>query len=152
MRDEQGGQGDSSVAAIKARSRSYVVFISSVQAFDKLFKNSELCRLGIEILKSDNLAVLQRWRVRGLSIDEVNPSLIRGIAIGDKSDALIGFSSTDGLIHSTDCRLGASVVGDMAGSDFKVIGRDEKEGVVMLALHLDVGFITVSNGSTLQFL
>ena len=86
-----------------------------------------------------------------MSIDEVNSGRVRGIAIGNKSDALIGFSSTDGLIHSADGRLGATIVGYMIGSDFKVISGDEKEDVLMFALDLDVGFIAGSKGVDTTF-
>lgn len=39
----------------------------------------------------------------------------------------------------------------MVGSDFKVIGGDEKEDVVMFALDLDVGFIAGSKGVDVAF-
>lgn len=54
---------------------------------------------------------------------------------------LIGLSSTNGLIHGDYSWLSASVICDVIGSNFKALGRDKEEDVIMLTLDFDVGFI-----------
>lgn len=54
---------------------------------------------------------------------------------------LVLLSGTDGLIHGNYCWLSASVICDVIGRDFEVLGRYKEEDVIMLALYFNVGFI-----------
>lgn len=56
--DDQRSKGDGSVRAVKAVRRFHVEFISSVKALNELFKGSELLGLFIEILKANDLMML----------------------------------------------------------------------------------------------
>lgn len=55
---EQSCKRDRSIRAIKAMRGFHVIFISPVKAFNELFKGSELLRLFIEILKANDLMML----------------------------------------------------------------------------------------------
>ena len=55
---KEGDQGESPIGAVKAVGRFYMVFKGAVETFDELFVGSELLRLTVEILKSNDLAVL----------------------------------------------------------------------------------------------
>ncbi len=78
----------------------------------------------------------------GVGIDEMDACRIRGIAVSDESDLLIGFCSADGLLHGYDSVLGVPGVCDVIGSDFEAFGRDKKEDVIMFAHDFDISFIT----------
>jgi hypothetical protein len=58
--DKESGKRDSAIGIVKAMRRLNVVFIGSVETFDDLFKGSELFRLLVEVLKADDLMVLDR--------------------------------------------------------------------------------------------
>ncbi len=93
-------------------------------------------------MKADDLIMLDIGTISGDSVDEMNAGGIRGVAIGNKSDLLIGLSSSDSFLHGDYSRQGVSVVCDVIGSDFKTFGRDKKEDVIMLAHDFDISFIT----------
>ena len=58
MGDKQGDQGECTIDAVKAVGRFYMVFKGPVESFDELFVGSEVLGLTVEILESDDLAVL----------------------------------------------------------------------------------------------
>jgi hypothetical protein len=55
---KQDDQGESTVGAVKAVGRFYMVFKGAVESFDELLVGSELFGLTVEILEPDDLAVL----------------------------------------------------------------------------------------------
>jgi len=65
---------------------------------------------------------------------------------------LIGLSSADSLLHGDDGRLGASIVCDVIGSNFKIFRGDKQEDVIMLALDFNVGFIPGAYGVDRAFM
>lgn len=69
---EQSSQRDSSIRAIKAVRRFHVVFISPVKALNELFKGSEFLGLFIEVLKANDLMMLDIETISRVGIDEVN--------------------------------------------------------------------------------
>lgn len=107
---EQSSQRDSSVRAIKAVRRFHVVFVSSVKAFNELFKGSEFFGFFIEVLKANDLMMLDIGAINRVGIDEVYAGGIRGIAVSNESDLLSGLSSADSLLHGDYSRLSASVI------------------------------------------
>ena len=58
MSDDEGCEGNSAVIGCKAAAWTDVEFESSVESFDELFEGPEDRRFFIEILKPDNLTVL----------------------------------------------------------------------------------------------
>jgi len=58
MGHKQGDQGKSTIGAVKAVGRFYMVFKGSVESFDELLVGSELLGLTVEILEPNDLAVL----------------------------------------------------------------------------------------------
>ena len=63
MSNKEGSKGDSAIDNIKAVRRLHMIFVSSIEAFDELFKRSKLFGFLIEVLESDNLMVLNIWIV-----------------------------------------------------------------------------------------
>jgi len=58
--NKEGSKSYSAINAIEAVRRFNMVFIGSIEAFNKLFKRPKLLRLFIEVLKADDLVVLDR--------------------------------------------------------------------------------------------
>lgn len=92
-------------------------------------------------MKADDLTMFDSWINILVGIDEMDTCGIRGVAVGNNGNLLMGLGSADGLIHGGNGRLGSSVVGDMIGSDFQAFRRDKKEDVIMFAHDLDIGFM-----------
>ena len=138
--NKQGSKRDCAIRAIKPVRRFYVVFISSVKTLNELFEGSEFLGLFIEVLKSNDLMMLDIRTISRDGVDEVDAGWISGIAIGNKDDLLIRLSSTDRLLHSDYSRKSFSVVSYMVSSDFKTFTGDKEEDVIMLAMDFNVGF------------
>jgi len=127
-----------------------MVLKGSVESFDELFVGSELLGLAIEILESDDFAVLEGRILGSFGIEEVDACGIGGVAIGDQDKSLVGICGADGLFHGDNSWEGVPGVGQVVGGDFEVLGRDEEEDIVMFSQDLDVGFIPsadFTNGS-----
>lgn len=58
MGHKQDDQGERTIGAVKAVGRFDMVFKGAVESFDELLIGSKLLGLVIQILKSDDLAVL----------------------------------------------------------------------------------------------
>lgn len=58
MGHKQDDKGESTIGAVKTMGRFYMVFKGPVEAFDELLVGSELFGFTVEILESDDLAVL----------------------------------------------------------------------------------------------
>jgi len=142
MSHKQGDQSESAIDAVKAMGRFDVVFEGSVETFDELLVGSELLGLTVEILESDDLAVLEGWIIGFFGIEEVDASGIGGVPIGYKSESLVGICGANGLSHRNNSREGFSGVGQVVGGDLEIFGRDEEEDIVMFAKDLDVGLIS----------
>jgi hypothetical protein len=82
--NKQSSKRDSAIRAIKAVRRPHMILVSSVKAFNELFKGSELCRFFIEILKADDLTVLDVMSILGTCVYEVNTGRIRRVAISNE--------------------------------------------------------------------
>lgn len=70
-------------------------FVGAVEAFDELFEGSEARRDRIKVLKSDD--VVKREGLRKERIQEMDGVLIRGVAVGDEDEFLVGLSGSDGF-------------------------------------------------------
>lgn len=79
MCDEKSSEGSSAIRAIKARRRFYVVFISSVKTLNELLKESELFWLFIEVLKTDDLMMLDIGAMSRVGINKVDACGIEGL-------------------------------------------------------------------------
>jgi len=141
MGHKQGDQGEGAVDAVKAVGRFYMVLKGSVESFDELLVGSELLGLAIEILESDDFAVLEGGIFGSLGIEEVDACGIGRVAIGDQDKSLVGICGADGFFHGNNSREGVPGVGQVVGGDFEALGRDEEEDIVMFSQDLDVGFI-----------
>lgn len=95
--NKESGKSDSTVFRFKTVSRSGVEFVSTVKTLDKLFKRPECFGFGIEVLKPDNF--LEREGFIERLVNKMYAGRIRRIAVGNKSDILIRFSSTDDFDH-----------------------------------------------------
>ena len=71
----------------------------------------------------------------------MDASGIGGIAIGYQDNGLVWISSANGLFHGNNSREGFSGGGQVVGSDFERLGRDEKEDIVMFSEDFEVGLI-----------
>ena len=58
MGHKEDDQGEGTIGTVKAMGRFNVVFKGAVEAFDELFVGSKLLGLTVEILESNDLAVL----------------------------------------------------------------------------------------------
>jgi len=76
MSYEQSSQRNSAIRAIKAVRRLHVVFISPVKALNELFEGSEFLRLFIEVLKADDLMMLDIGAINRVGIDEMDAGWI----------------------------------------------------------------------------
>jgi len=141
MGHKQGDKGESTVDAVKAVGRFYMVFKGPIESFDELLVGSELLGLAIEILESDDFAVLEGRILGSLGIEKVYSCGIRGVAIGHEDKGLGWVCGANGLFHGNNRREGFPGVGQVVGGDFQRLGRDEEEDIVMFAQDLDVGFI-----------
>lgn len=72
MSNEQSSQRDSAIRAIEAMRGFHVVFISSVKALNELLEGSELLGLFIEVLKANDLMMLDIGVISRVGIDEVD--------------------------------------------------------------------------------
>ena len=138
---KQDDQGESTVGAVKAVGRFYMVFKGPIESFDELFVGSELLGLAIEILESDDFAVLEGRILGSLGIEEVDACGVGRVAIGDQDKSLVGICGADGLFHCNNSGEGFPGVGQVVGGDLQGFGRDEEEDIVMFPEDLDVGFI-----------
>lgn len=119
-----------------------MILEGSVEALNELLEGSVLFGLGIKVLETNNLFMLNRLGIISLGINEMNASWIRRVSVADKGYLLISRSSPDGFIHSDNGRLSAPVVGHVIRGDFQALGRDKEEDIMVLAQDLDVGLIT----------
>lgn len=65
MGHEQSSKRDSAVRAIKAMRRFDMVLISSAKALNELFERSEIFGFFIEVLKADDLVMLDVGTISG---------------------------------------------------------------------------------------
>jgi len=141
MGHKQGDQGESTIGAVKAVGRFYMVFKGSVESFDELLVGSEVLGLRVEILEPDDLAVLEGRILRSLGIEEVDPCGIGRVSIGHKDKGLVWICCANGLFHCNNSREGFPGVGQVVGGDLEALGRDEEEDIVMFPQDFDVGLI-----------
>jgi len=109
-------------------------------------------RLRIEILQADDLVMLDRPMIVFLGIEVMNACGIRGIAVGDKYDFLLGCCGPDRLVHGDNSRMSIAVIRHVVGDDFEVTARDEEKDVPMLSQDLDIGFISCADGVDRAFM
>jgi hypothetical protein len=118
-----------------------MVFEGSVEAFNELLVGSVGLGLTVEVLEPDHGAVLKRWVLGSLGVEEVDARGIGGISIGHKDNGLMGVCGANGLCHCNNGGEGISCVCHMVGGDLEALGRDEEEDIVMFSEDLDVGLI-----------
>ena len=140
--DEQGGEGQGAVGGGKAAGGADVIFVSTIEAFDKLFEGAELRRGGFQILQTDYLS----QRVGGLgsgsmSVEEVQAGLISGVAVGDEAQGLIGGQGAGSLAQGHGGGQGIALRGDVIGRDVMPLGVEKEESVWVLAGDPDIGFV-----------
>ncbi len=141
MSDKQDDQGESTVDAVKAMGWFYMVFKGSVESFDELLIGSELLGLTVEILETNNLAVLERRILGSVGVEKVDSCGIGGIPVGDKGKGLVRICSANSFFHCNNSGEGFPGVGQVVGGDLESFGRDEEEDIVMFAHDFDVGLI-----------
>lgn len=139
---KQSGKGDCTVDTIKPMRGFYMILEGSVQSLNELFEGPICFRLAVEILEADDFPMSKGCIFFSLSIEEMYPGRIRGIAIGDEDNGLVGVGSANRLCHGNNGREGVSGVCQMVGRDLQVLGGDKEEDVVVFSHDLEVGFIT----------
>jgi hypothetical protein len=99
--DEQGGDGDGSVASLKAAGGADVILVGAVETFDELLEGAELGGDLVTIFQTDDLQQAKGGLLgRAMGIEEVHAGLIRGIAVGNKAKGLILRQGTSGFAQS----------------------------------------------------
>ena len=98
-----------------------MVFKGAVEAFDELFVGSVGLGLSVEILEPDDLAVLERWILGSLGVEEVDPCGIGGVSIGHKDNGLVWICGANGLPHCNNSREGFSGICGMIGCDLETL-------------------------------
>lgn len=106
-----------------------------------MFKGTPLFGLGIEVLESDDLVMLDRGVIGLLGIQKVDTGRIGRIAVADESDFLPWCCGAASLIHGDDSWMRSSVICHVIGGDFQVLRGDEEEDVLLFSQDLDVGFV-----------
>lgn len=139
---KQSGKGDCAVDTIKPMRGFYMVLEGSVQSLNELFEGPICFRFAVEILEADDFPMGKGCIFFSLGIQEMNPCRIRGIAIGDEDNRLVGIGGANRLCHGNNGREGLSGVRHMVGRDLQVLGTDKEEDVVVFSHDLEVGFIT----------
>jgi len=152
MRHKERGQDHRAVVAVKPGGGPHVIFIGPVQALDELLKRPPFRRLSIEVLKPDDLVVLNIRIISFLSIQKMDAGRIGRIAVGNEDDLLAGSCGTDRLVHGNDRRLSSPVVRHVRGGDFQAFGGNEEEDVLMFPQDLDIRFITGLDGIDRAFM
>lgn len=121
MGHEERREDHRSVLTVKSGRKLHVVLIRSVEAFNELLKGPPLLRLGIEVLKPDDLVMLNIRRIAILSIQEMNAGRVGRIAVSNEDDLLTGSGGTDRFVHGNDGRLSSPVVCHVIGRDLQVL-------------------------------
>lgn len=110
----------------------------------KLLEGPKLLGDVVEILQADDLQVGQQRLVgfKALLIDEVHGGDIGRIAIGNEAQGFILREGTEDFAHGGRSTEDITLIGDVVGSNLMRLGIEEEEGVIVLAGHTDVGFVT----------
>jgi len=90
MGDEERGQRQGTVGGGEAAGGADMVLVSAIKALDELFEGAKFGRDDVEVLQTDHLPQgVRGLRGRAVSVEEVDPSLISGVAVGDETESLI---------------------------------------------------------------
>ena len=76
-----------------------------------------------------------------MSVEEVHPSLISGVAIGDEAEGLIFGQGASGLTQGHGGGQGIALRSDVIGRDLMPLGVEKEEGVLVLTRDANIGFV-----------
>ncbi len=142
MSDEERGESQRAVLGNEAAGGAHVVFVSAIEAFDELLEGTKFGGDRVEVFQADDLPQGVRGLRRGaVSVEEVHPGLISGVAIGDEAEGLIWGQGAGGLTQGHRSGQGIALCGDVIGRDVMPLGVEKEEGVLVLARDTNIGFI-----------
>ena len=141
--DKQGDERYCAIPTVEPMGRFHMMLEGPVQPFNQLLENPIGFRLAVQVLESYHLPVGKV--LFPLSIEEVDARRVGRVPIGDKDDRLFRIGRPDSFVHSNDGRQCLPAVGHMVGGDLQILGREEKEDILLFPHDLDVRLIACAD-------